>query len=250
MKNALKIASLSILLFSFIFGCKSIEVSSNTNFCVLRWGTLGIIKNKSIQFYEVEEDAWKPCDLPDFKIPENDDLLFVGVGKIGIIKDQKISFYAVNDEGNWAQDTAPDFQLENQQKVTSVGLGTIGVIQNKKISFYDLKEGVWTKIDDKISDFDLPENGEIVPLMLDPLGIASIGIVDNSDLKIYHFNTKTKSWKLSDLDFKIPPYEEIVSVGFGNIGIANSEKIEFFPLEASMNGKLVRDKIPEIPDFN
>ncbi|MDN3593513.1 hypothetical protein [Zunongwangia endophytica] len=250
MKNALKIASLSIVLFSFILGCKSLQISSSTNFCVLRWGTLGLIKNKTIQFYEVEENAWKPCDLPDFKIPKNDDLLFVGIGEIGVIKDQNISFYSVNDKGNWAPDTAPDFQLKKQQKVISVGLGTIGVIQNKKIRFYNVKDGVWTKIDDKISDFDLPENVTIVPLMLDPLGIASIGVVDNSDLKIYHFNTKTKSWKLSNLDFKLPPYEEIVSVGFGNIGIANSEKIEFFPLEASMNGKLIRDEIPQIPNFN
>ncbi|WBL21346.1 hypothetical protein [Zunongwangia sp. HRR-M8] len=249
MNKSLKIISFSILLAALILSCKTLNVASNTNFCVLKWGMLGVIKQDIIRFYEVEGDQWQQCDTPDFKIPENDDLLFVGVGKIGVIKDQDISFYSVNNEGNWGKNSTPAFHLKKHQKAMSVGLGTIGIIENKKIRFYDTKEGAWTKIDDKVSDFDLPENGKIVPLMLDPLGIASIGIVNNQDLKIYHYNTNSKTWILSDLDFTLPKYDEIVSVGFGNIGIANGEKIKFLPLEAIMNNKLIRDKIPEIPDF-
>ncbi|WP_417887881.1 hypothetical protein [Zunongwangia sp.] len=248
MKSILQLVFVSLLI--LITSCKSLNIVPKTNKYVgLRWGTLGIVESNTIKFYEIEKNNWKPITLPDFKIPKNKGLIFVGLGKIGVINHDKITFYSPSDDGNWGKDTYPNFTIPAKSQITSVGLGTIGVRNNKEIKFYSVRDNEWI-LNKNITNFKISTDGYLVPLMLDPLGIASIGIIANNKLNLYHYNTETKNWELSDLDFSVTVNSEIVSIGFGTIGIGKNNNLKFYPLEAYVNGRLIRKNITKIPDFN
>ncbi|MBW2962505.1 hypothetical protein [Mesonia aestuariivivens] len=241
----------TILVLSVTFsGCKSLPPSaSSKKIMSLRWGTLGVIDQNEINFYEIKDQQWKSISITEFEIPKNEGLLPIGLGSIGVINKEVIQFYSYDKEQGWGKLKYPDFELPAYQQLVSLSLGTIGVVNDGTINFYGERDGNWQLIKDKITTFKLPPHEKIITLMLDPLGISSIGIINKGNLNLYHYHIDTKTWEQSDLKFTLSDEKEIVSVGFGAIGVLTNNRIKFYELEAFLNGKITKKHLEKLPDF-
>ncbi|WP_298473991.1 hypothetical protein [uncultured Maribacter sp.] len=255
MSNSIKLFLLSQ--FFVITSCKSLNsnttskfnITETDKFIALRWGTLGAIKNDKIKFYEINKNnTWEITKIPEFSIPKNEGLIPIGLSTIGIISKGTIKFheYSSND-GIWKTGEYPDFSLSKNEKIISITLGIIGILKEGKITFYRAKDDKWI-LDTRISNFSVPNEGRLVTLMLDPMGIASIGVIVNDKLQIYNYDDDT--WTSREFNLPVLLNNRIVSIGFGSIGIIKGEKIEFYPIGARINGRWYTNNIPDIPDFH
>jgi hypothetical protein len=217
------------------------------------YGVLGVSNGREASFYETSGKKWYNSDYTDFVMPENDDFLSIGLRTIGVIKDGVIQFYDIMDKKNWKKSDLSDFHIPENDYLISIYMRVIGVVNGREIEFwvFDKESNKWVHDESRLSDFEIPYDGKIIPLMINPLGTASLGIIHNKKLHIFHFNHDAKEWFASDLDFDLEdkPNRQFVSVGFGSLGVMDGNRIKFYPLELYINNEIIRGKNSEFVDF-
>jgi hypothetical protein len=217
------------------------------------YGVLGVSNGREASFYETSGKKWYGSEYTDFVIPENEGFLSIGLRTIGVIKGGAIQFYDIMDKKNWKRSDLSDFKIPENDYLISIYMRVIGVVNSGRVEFwvFDKKSKKWVHEENRLSDFEIPYDGKIIPLMINPLGTASLGIIHNKKLNIFHFNHDSKEWFASDLDFDLEdkPNRQFVSVGFGSLGVMDGNRIKFYPLELYMNNEIIRGKNSEFVDF-
>jgi hypothetical protein len=103
----------SLLVISLFSGCsKSNSASSQNIILAPSSGTLGIVFNDKIKFYNASYNGWIEETAVEFVLPSGyKNVLAPSSGTLGVVFNDKIKFYNASYNG-WIEETAVEFDLK------------------------------------------------------------------------------------------------------------------------------------------